>query len=697
MNNTQTASPVTDQEPTTSVAVASERFAAQPNSETPFRGVTLRAFIVGMLLTGLMAWSNCYLSTKFNVFTIGGIHMPLGSIFLLMVLVLVVNLGLRRLGGFIPEFSPTELLTIYSMTLFGALISSPGCDNVFLVAGPALFYFATPENGWAQLFNKYVPSWFAPGWDPVTKAYDKAVIDPVYLGNVPFGNIPWHAWGPMLTGWTIFLGFVYATMFFTALMFRKQWTQREALAFPLVEVPVQMVSGEAAGQSSSSAAFWGNYAVWGGIALALFIHLFKGMNAIFPDWPIFPVNQYNGVRINFTEQPWNAIPYMNANLYLGGIGLAYLLTREVSFSFWFFFLAMSASYGIAAILGFPPGGMDKAGIMARPEFIIYQSTGAWIMMAGILIWTAREYLGSLFRQAFGANRSDDDEPYSPRFVVFGFLLSFAGMVGWGVFAGINVFVALVFFAIFWVTSFVLARTVIEGGFMFPQPPYYTLQTMTHSMFGPSLGAASLTKLSFMQPMLLVDTRTTLLPAFMHTMKFAEVLRLDRKHLRRLLAAVIAALILTLVITIIVSLQVLYQQGGLLGYTWFSIGAPQSTFNDAANTLKTHPGVSAANIGWMVLGALVVFLLVQGRSRFLWFPLHPLGYLVAPAYPITQLWFSFFVGWLVKSLIMKYGGSDTYIKLRPFMIGLIIGNIVAMLFWSLITFWKNGTPLGYWPA
>jgi hypothetical protein len=161
--------------------------------------------------------------------------------------------------------------------------------------------------------------------------------------------------------------------------------------------------------------------------------------------------------------------------------------------------------------------------------------------------------------------------------------------------------------------------------------------------------------------------------------------------------VIVALILTLAITVVVTLQVLYQQGGLLGYTWFSKDAVGSSLKDAAVTIKTAPGVSVANIGWMILGAIVVFLLVQGRSRFLWFPLHPLGYLVAPAYPITQLWFSFFVGWLVKSLVMKYGGSDTYVKLRPFMIGLIIGNVAAMLFWSLLTFWQNGTPLTYWPA
>ena len=700
MKEKLTAPPSTETEPTTSVAATAEVGLDDIRNRT----VTFRAFLVGLIFTIGMAWMNCFFATKYNVHSIGGIQMPLGSIFILLFMVLVINYGLRLIGGatapgFLRPFSPTELLTIYSMSIFGALISTPGTDNQFMVMGPGLFYFATAENGWAQLFNKHVPAWFSPGWNGGKNwsTHDEAVIDPVYLGGVEFKDIPWNSWAPMLTGWIIFLGFVYALMFFTALLFRKQWTQREALPFPLVEVPMQMAAGDNLDQAPPTKAFWGNPAVWAGIALAVFIHSFKGMNAIFPDFPIFPVNQYGGISILFSEAPWNAIPRIDAKVYLGGIGLAYLLTREVAFSFWFFFLAMMFSYGFAAVLGFAPGSLQSAGVSSRPEFIVYQSTGAWLMMAVILVWTARESLGQTLKQAFGANQSDADEPYSPRFAVFGFVFSLIGLMAWSWFAGINPIMALTFFVIFWITSLVLTRTVIEGGFMFPQPPFYALQTMSRAMYGPALDAASLTKLSFMQPMMLLDMRTNVMPAFLHAMKFAEVLHLDRTNLRRLLNATLVALACTLVVMIITTLHVLYDIGGLAGYTWFTKGAPEATFNDAASTIKTAPGISIANIGWMTLGAFVVFLIVLGRSRFLWFPFHPLGYLVAPAYPITQLWSSFFLGWLIKTLVMKYGGSDTYVKLRPFMIGLIIGNAASMLFWAMFTFWKNGSPVSYWPA
>jgi len=664
----------------------------------PFKGgVTFRGFLLGLLLCAFVTALNCWMETVHNVHMIGGIQMPFVALFVLMILIVVVNLLLRALNkipGF-KAFSVTELMTTYAMMLFGALLSTPGCDNVFLTTGPTLFYYGKPENKWASLFYNYVPSWFAPGWNGTT--FQHNVIDPLYLGGLQFSQIPWHAWAVMLIAWSIFLGLCYALMFFTALLFRKQWIEREALAFPLVEVPLQMVETERVGQNPPTVAFWGNRIMWMGFGLALFFHLFKGMNAIFPDWPIFPVNSFNGVAITFTEAPWNAIPKVTASIYLGGIGIAYLLTREISFSFWFFFVIYLLEYAIAGMLGFPIAGMHKSGIGSRPDFLIYQSVGGWFMMAVLLIWTAREYLLRTGKAAFTNNKTDADEPFSARFMVFGFLLSFIGLIAWSWFAGINILIAIVFFIIYLLTSLVLTRTVIEGGFMFPQPPYLALETMMGSGMGyHAVGAANLTKLSFIQPMILVDMRTNILPAFLNVMKISKEIGLDKRHLRRLLWCCIAAIVLSFGLTTVISVYALYSHGGLQSYGWFSNGAAQNSLKSTASAIQTGYPVDPGNILWIVVGAALVVLLMAARSRFLWFPFHPLGYLVAPAFPITNLWFSFFLGWGIKSLIMKYGGSDTYTKVRPFMIGLILGNAMAMMFWMFIGFY-TGTQITYWPA
>jgi hypothetical protein len=46
--------------------------------------------------------------------------------------------------------------------------------------------------------------------------------------------------------------------------------------------------------------------------------------------------------------------------------------------------------------------------------------------------------------------------------------------------------------------------------------------------------------------------------------------------------------------------------------------------------------------------------------------------------------------------MKFGGSESYVRLKPFMLGLILGNAAAMIFWMLVGL-KTGHPIAYWPA
>jgi len=663
--------------------------------------VTLRAFITGVLFAGGLAWFNCWMALVKGVHSMGGIQMPFGAVFALLVLILFVNLPLKKLG--IKPFRAPELLTVYVMTLFGGMLSTPGTDNQFMTMGSTLFYFQTPENGWAKLFYQHVPTWFAPGWDGKNPNMD--VINAMYLGGVNFKDIPWTAWIPTLSAWGIFMLMVYGLLFFMSLMFRKQWVEREALAFPLIQLPLQMVDVDHNSSAPPSAAFWANRMMWLGFGLAATLHLLKGLNAHYADWPNVPLNAGGlGIPITFTEKPWNAIPKsdLKGEVYLGAIGVAYLLTREVSFSFWFFYVFILFQYAFAEMIGIPLVGLNKVGMASRPEFIIYQGVGGWVAMAAILCWTVRGYIGKLAKLAFTSNKIDEDEPFSPRFVVFGFLFMLIGLLVWSWFAGINVMLALVFLAIYMVTSIVITRLVIEGGFFFPQQPYYSLEWMTNGMFGgAAIGAASLTKLSFLQAQILVDTRTNVMPAFMHAMKIADEMRMDRQSLRRLLYCVVAAIVVTMGVTFVATLHGLYstQESGLGGYDWFTKGGPTAvlTTTKAAIDNIDNPaqsGFRLTTLVWSCIGATVVWLMMSARSRFLWFPLHPLGYLLAPGYPITRLWFSFFLGWGIKSLIMKYGGSDTYSNVRPFMIGLILGNLAAMVLWVMYGFY-SGTQVKYW--
>lgn len=670
--------------------------------------VSFRAFGVGLFLTVLLSAVNTWMETQANVHFFGGVQMPFGAIFALLFMIVLVNGPLRLLqrtvpavSRVLPPFAPAELLTMYAMMIFGALISTPGTESFFLTTGPTLFYFSTPQNKWADTFYSLIPRHFAPGWDG--KTYQKEVIDAFYTGGITkISDIPWHAWTTMLIAWSIFLLLVYAALFFFSLLLRRQWIENEALAFPLVQLPIQMVDTTAGPVGTG---FWSNRTMWTGMVLACGFHFLRGMNYYFPDWPMVSAFQGNAFPITFTENPWSAIGTINTELFFGAIGISYLLTRELSFSFWFFFLLFRLQLVAVTMLGYPADTLPKDLHLGRPAFLTWQSTGGWMMMGALLLWTARGHVQTLFRQAINPNyidprhsdQSDVAEPFSARFILGGMVLSSLGILGWCMYSGINPIAAVAFFTIYGLTSLVLARLVVEGGFIFPQLTYSTMEVLTGAfMNGAAIGKESITRLSYIQPMLFADMRTNLLPGFLHTLKISHDLKMSRRDTRRLMLAIAVSIVASLAVMSFTNIVTLYNYGGLAGYTWFTRSGGEAVFRGAATMIKSPPTVQASNWGWMALGGALVWGMMFARSRFLWFPFHPLGYIVSSSFPITRLWTAFFVGWLIKAVLLRFGGQESAARARPFMIGLILGNSVAMVLW-LIYGWYVNNYIKYWPA
>ena len=74
------------------------------------------------------------------------------------------------------------------------------------------------------------------------------------------------------------------------------------------------------------------------------------------------------------------------------------------------------------------------------------------------------------------------------------------------------------------------------------------------------------------------------------------------------------------------------------------------------------------------------LLSIARLRFAWWPFHPLGYAMGPSWPMIQLWFSILVGWLMKTILMRYGSGRSYRRARPVFLGLVVGEFLAAGIW-----------------
>jgi hypothetical protein len=72
-----------------------------------------------------------------------------------------------------------------------------------------------------------------------------------------------------------------------------------------------------------------------------------------------------------------------------------------------------------------------------------------------------------------------------------------------------------------------------------------------------------------------------------------------------------------------------------------------------------------------------------RSRFAGWPFHPAGYLVSGSFGLFRLWLPIFVSWLVKALLLRYGGLRAYRRALPLAYGLVLGEFSAGFVRSLL--------------
>jgi hypothetical protein len=145
---------------------------------------------------------------------------------------------------------------------------------------------------------------------------------------------------------------------------------------------------------------------------------------------------------------------------------------------------------------------------------------------------------------------------------------------------------------------------------------------------------------------------------------------------------LAAIGLATVVGMWACLHVCYTEGGLAKCQGFGVWTGTESY-DWLNMALTQGFEPEARRWGAVLGAAgFTALLYSLRSRFPWFPFHPLGYCIGPG--LIWLWFPFLLAWLAKLLILRYGGLRVYHRALPFFLGLVLGDYVVAALWSLVS-------------
>lgn len=463
-------------------------------------------------------------------------------------------------------------------------------------------------------------------------------------------------------------------------IFRKQWVENERLSFPLVQLPMEMCAGGMTARERDRRVMW---------AGALIPFLFHGMNGLANIFPAVPsVNTWSSLNGYFITPPWNHMGALPLTINFTIVGLTYLLPLDVGFSMWFFPLFMRVQNTIAGSYGYEFKAMPT--MLVANECIAYQSMGAAVAVCASLIWFAKPHLRAVWQSVCHAARhkQDGEEWMSYKHALVGSAISFVLLVIWCAMAGLNVWVAaFMLLAFVLLILIMMARCVAEVGTPMLEGVFRPLDLWSVVAMKSTLGVSNLAPLAMISPIFMRHPRT-LMALFMDGMKLSDGVRLRRATLG---VAFAIAVPLAMLVSYYVQLKICYTHGALSLNNFLIWGVPQLHLMESSSILNGYEKFNPANAGYFTAGMLFTFFLYFMRSRYWWWPFHPLGYAAGAWWSGSIWWAMFFMGWLLKSLILRYGGMKMYGYCRPFFLGLILGEISTAVFWAIISGATGCTP------
>jgi len=684
-----------------------------PQSELR-RPVNLRSVLLGLLgvlfICGLTPFNDWVVG---NTFVVGN-FLPIGLLLFFLVLIGLVNAPLHR---FAPRWAlgTGELAVVMGMMLVSSALPGSGLYRYL----PAQLVGVWNEAGQSVearrvLADADLPDWIYPKMsttDPIARANDPVVGNFVRRAPVDedtFANhwnaVPWAAWFRPLAVWGVLAAGIYGMVMFGTLVVRHQWIENERLSFPLASVYLSLIEAPERGNAFNS--LFKSRGFWLAAGAVFLIHLFNGIHAYTPKWPEVPI-RYDLSSI-FKDAPWTYMSWSVkvSTIYFCVVGFAYFLSTQVGFSLWFLFLMLQA----VAMMFAGSQQFDLTGGM-----LLDQQFGALVPFVLSILWVGRAHWAMILRQMFRGPR--DGEPvgrYLPYAATgWGLVLSAGLVVAWLVTVGATFVGALVIVLMMSMLYLALARVVCETGLIFVQigvplsrpwvygaavlpavltvrttPRTFLMTTMVHNMFTS-------------------DMRESL-PAFATTaVKVADDAAYGRAGASwRVGFPLVVALALALGFAYVTAgASMLYTEytyaamidtGGSSPINGYALGQGGAGLINPSVDYRTPEGTKdrhsqAANFA---VGASITSALSLLRLRYAGWPLHPVGFLLANSYPMQRIWFSIFLGWLLKVLIVRFGGASLFRSARPVFIGLIIGEASGAAFWLVVSLLRLSMGLEY---
>lgn len=631
---------------------------------------------------------------------------PVFAFGVLTLVVLLFNPILRLVSavtaGLIRPFNRPELVCIFAAMMATAGISSFGLTEqlVPIIATPFNGEWNTPQSGWSDTLipnintNLYLTdtatiATYYRGVDITAPVEGATTGEYITYYRAVFEATPWAAWAKPISYWMVFIFATYGMFYCLTYVVLGYWAQREKLIFPLAQLPISMLPDDSKGLGRVPAMFK-SPGFWLGFTIS----------AVFLAWNASVSAQFlTGLtKMNLGMGPRTVDAIVKGSLFEGiskggdiatmfliiftAIGISFLLPLEISFSIWFYFLVGRLVILMHAWAGYGKTEADfPSDWLWTNNPVTAQGGGGFLLFSTVALYRCvKDYLFLVKGKAI-------KERLKVAMPIVGLGICILIMTVWLSQNRVGFWWALLIIGFVTLMTVGVMRIVAEGGVYWIQAHTSFFHVYKMLGLGKFISPALIGPLLPLYSVLFLDIKTFLAPNLLNAAEMQRVTNTSRgKFHLNLILCIVASVIVSLGFAIFLA----HMRGGQQMNSWFYSSGPLSTMSTAQSATADVPAFDGVTTTWYGIGAAWVALSMFLRTIFFWFP-HPVGYIMLINPLMSQLWFSFFIGWVIKKIVVKFGGKQTFDRVREIFIGLILGELLSIFFWGALSLLTKVTP------
>jgi len=611
-----------------------------------------------MLLATLFAPVTAYWSGQQLIDTIFSLMVPP---VIMTLFVALINLVVRRIA---PKYalSEGELIIFFGMhTVMGAI-----CAEWMVVINPYIHSYALfhDEN---TRFDTYINPSSSPWFFIQSAETDKFKDYSTGGHNFAYALSHMHLWARFIFSWTVLVSLVCLAMLCINSLMRDEWTNREKLAFPIIQLPLAIVRAGAGKEKP-----WKNRFFAIPFVIMFLIDMTNGFHFLYPSIPLINIRFIGDLQSLFSSPPYNAIGWTPVGIFPYMAVIGFFMPTDLLFSCIFFFFVRKGMQVATYALGFTEsaGVFGGGGLVPGAPYFSEQSWGAFLALFATSLWVARTYLKEVWGKILhGGGENDPGMP--PRAA---FLLLCASLITLGavtVWIGIPLWMVVFETALFLAFSIALTRLRAQIGAPSHEMAYMGPNQMLVDFVGtqglPTVGISRMVTMFHFYNRI---HRTHPMPHQLEAMKMGDSAKINQ---RALFVAILFATVLGSVLGHVSYITNGYQYG------------PRHEGGDTAGVIDTllthHHGPNAVAILFVIIGVAVVLGLDFVRFRIPGFPLHPAGFALAMNFGLDYFWAGLIIVWLIKLFVERYYGLRGHSKLHQVALGIILAEFTAEAIWS----------------